>query len=177
VTIQNVRDERQDAGPDYFGAAVLDNIDVMAYWWARRRNPLSALHSSNVKLNGLTRIRIAVIGLLAVAILTIFNFMLDASGMKFPDIALFDKGIALVRPSLPTSGTVGWYTDSPGGASALQEYYLAQYALSPVVVVNNTNQKLVIASIHSGPAKITDPNLQLVRDFGNGIQLLRNKTK
>jgi hypothetical protein len=125
----------------------------------------------------LTRIRIAVIGLLAVAILTIFNFMLDASGMKFPEIGLFDNGISLVRQSLPTSGTVGWYTDAPGGASALQEFYLAQYALSPLVVVNNTDQKLVIASIHSAQGKVTDPKLQLVRDFGNGIQLLRNRTK
>lgn len=132
---------------------------------------------SGDKLNGLNRIRIAVIGLLAVAILTICNFMLDASGMKFPEIGLFDKGISLVRPSLPTSGTVGWYTDAPGGASALQEFYLAQYALSPVVVVNNTDQKLVVASIHSAQGKVTDPNLQLVRDFGNGIQLLRNRTK
>lgn len=97
--------------------------------------------------------------------------------MKFPDVGMFDRGISTIRPSLPPSGTVGWYTDSPNGASALQEFYLAQYALAPLVVVKNTDQKLVVGSIHSEQGRVTDPNLQMVRNFGNGIVLLRNTTK
>jgi hypothetical protein len=125
----------------------------------------------------LNRSTIAVSGLLALAVLTIYNLLLDSNGLKFSDIARFDRGIAEVRTSLPHAGTIGFYTDEPAGVNARQEYYLTQYAVAPVVLENNVDHELVIASVHSAESRINNPNLVLVRDFKNGIQLLRNKTK
>lgn len=97
--------------------------------------------------------------------------------MKFPDIAMFDSGVSKVRPSLPKTGVVGFYTDQPGNAGAPQEFYLTQYSIAPVLLENNVDHPLVIASIHTPESRVTNPNLKLVHDFNNGIQLFRNVTK
>jgi len=128
----------------------------------------------------LNRTKIAVFGLLAIVVLSIFNLLLDIPALKPPDITLFDGHVSRVRASLPPSGTIGYYTDftdPPGGTDALREYYLMQYALAPVVVEKSVDQKLVITSLHNSQIPIRNPNLQLVRDFGSGVQLLRNRTK
>ena len=125
----------------------------------------------------MSRNRIAVFGLLAVAVLTVFNLLLDVTHSEFGDIGQFDRGVAAVRTALPPAGTVGFFTDAPAGANAQQEYYLTQSSLAPVVVVNNTDQKLVVASIRNAATRPPNPNLQLVRDFRNGMQLYRNTSK
>ena len=128
----------------------------------------------------MNRSKIAVIGLLAIAVVSVFNLLLDIPGLQLPDITRYDKHVSQVRPSLPPSGTMGYYTDfkdPPGGTDALREYYLMQYALAPVVIERSVDQKLVITSLHNGETPIPNRNLQLVRDFGSGVQLLRNRTK
>lgn len=128
----------------------------------------------------MNRTRIAVFGLLAIVVLSVFNLLLDIPALTLPDIRQFDTHVARVRPSLPPTGVIGYYTDFtdvPGGSVATREYYLMQYALAPVVVENSVNQKLVITSLHNGQNPIRNRNLQLVRDFGSGVQLLRNITK
>jgi hypothetical protein len=125
----------------------------------------------------LNRGTIAAFGLLAVAVLTIFNLLLDARSMKFPDVAVFDSGVAQARPLLPPAGVAGFYNDDSASNTAATEYHLTQYALAPLVIENNVDHPLVIASIHNPQSRLTNPNLDLVRDFKNGVQLLRNKTK
>jgi len=128
----------------------------------------------------LNRTKIAVYGLLTIIVLTVFNLLLDIPPVKFPDISSFDKHVAQVRPSLPSSGTIGYYTDfadAPGAKDALREYELVQYALAPVVVDKSVDHKLVITSLHNAQNPIPNRNLKLVHDFGSGIQLLRNRTK
>jgi hypothetical protein len=120
----------------------------------------------------LIRIRIAVFGLLAVAGLTIFNLLLDVPGLRFSNIEQFDQHLAQVRAALPASATVGYYSDTPTGDTALEEYYLVQYALAPVVVAKNVDQDFVVANFHN--QNRTLPNkMEMVRDFGSGIALLR----
>ena len=97
-----------------------------------------------------------------------------------PDIATFDRHVSQVRAALPATGTIGYYTDfndPSGGTNALREYYLMQYALAPVVVENGVNQKLVITSLHNPENPVPNRRLQVVRDFGSGIKLLRNIAK
>lgn len=125
----------------------------------------------------MSRNRIGVFALLAISVLTVFNLLLDVPHSEFGDIGQFDRGVALLRPALPRTGVVGFYTDAPAGANALQEYYLTQYALAPLIVLNNTDQKLVVSSTRSAGSRPPNPNLELVRDFRNGMQLFRNKTK
>jgi hypothetical protein len=128
----------------------------------------------------LNRTGIAVYGLLAIAVLSIFNLLLDIPGQQLPDIARFDTHVAQVRPSLPPTGIIGYYTDftdPPGGTDAVREFNLMQYALAPVVIDKSVNQQLVVTSLHNGQNPIPNRNLRLVRDFGSGVELLRNITK
>ena len=134
----------------------------------------------NDTLNDLNRTKIAVFGVVALAVLSIFNLLLDIPGQKMPDIVQFDTYVARVRPSLPREGVIGYYTDlndTPGRSDAAREFYLMQYALVPVVVDMHVDHKLVITSLHDSRKPIPNRNLELVRDFGSGVQLLRNKTK
>jgi len=128
----------------------------------------------------LNRSKIAVIGLLAVAVLTVLNFLLDLPAVQLPDITRFDTHVARVRTAIPPTGMIGYYTDyvdPPGASDALREFYLVQYALVPVVVDKSVNQKLVITSLHRPQDPIRNPNLELVREYGSGVRLLRNRTK
>jgi hypothetical protein len=79
---------------------------------------------------------------------------------------------ASIRESLPKRGVIGYIgqpQDSPG------YYYVAQYALAPLVVDYSANHSIVLGNFpHSGPATFPN-NLKLIRDFGNGVLLLANK--
>lgn len=128
----------------------------------------------------MNRTRIAVFGLVAIAVFSIFNLLLDIPGLQLPDITRFDTHVSQVRPSLPPMGTIGYYTDftdAPGGTDALREFYLMQYALAPLVIEKSVDRKLVITSLHNSQNPIPNRNLQLVHDFGSGVELLRNTAK
>jgi hypothetical protein len=133
----------------------------------------------------LIRHRIAVIGILAVAAFSIFDFLLAVPALSFPDIDRYDKHVAeiAITPELPPSGIVGYWSDIEGDPNpnlqqeALQEYYLIQYALVPRVVVKGIGQKFVIANTHNKESRLPGANLELVRDFGTGFKVLRNKVR
>ncbi len=81
-----------------------------------------------------------------------------------------DQRFSALRSSLPPQGIVGYIGD-PGN---LADYYLAQYALAPLVVDRSPNHPLVVgnfpSSLHPAPH-----NLQLIKDFGNGVLLFAHK--
>ena len=82
-----------------------------------------------------------------------------------------------MRKALPAHGVVGYATDAaPDATTRSTEYYLTQYALSPVVVVDDATQPLVVANFHStavNPQVLRDRHLVPVQDFGNGVFLLK----
>jgi hypothetical protein len=84
-----------------------------------------------------------------------------------------DQRFAALKAALPKRGVIG-YVGEPGTA-ALADYYLAQYALAPLVVDHSPNHPIVIGNFPSSPAWPPSENLQLVKDFGNGVLLLANK--
>jgi hypothetical protein len=83
-----------------------------------------------------------------------------------------DLRFAAVKTSLPKQGVIG-YIGEPG-ALARGDYYLAEYALAPLVVDDSTNHPLILANFSNLPP-VAPPNLQLVKDFGNGVALFANK--
>lgn len=127
------------------------------------------------------RHRIAVYGLLALAVLTVFDFLLSVPGLVFSDIDKFDKHVVEVLPDVPSYGTVGYWSDLEGNTAVeqtlLQEYYLTQYALAPRVVVRSIGQNIVITHAHSANSRLPGANLQLVRDYGDGLKIFRKKTQ
>lgn len=80
-----------------------------------------------------------------------------------------DQRFAALKVKLPASGVIGYIGES--GDSATPDYYLAQYALAPLVVDLSANHPIVVGNFHSSPAEIP-PNLRLMEDFGNGVILL-----
>jgi len=79
-----------------------------------------------------------------------------------------DQRFAALKLKLPASGVVGYLGES--GDSATPDYYLAQYALAPLVVDLSADHPIVVGNFHSSSAEIP-PNLWLVEDFGNGVML------
>lgn len=93
------------------------------------------------------------------------------------------RGIAMdanrfrgLREILPARGVVGYLSDTTEGLEGSRIYYLTQYYVAPVVVARDPAHDLVIANFASTAAMATVAaahELTLVRDFGNGLALLR----
>ncbi|MGB9072935.1 MAG: hypothetical protein WCC22_09725 [Terriglobales bacterium] len=87
-----------------------------------------------------------------------------------------DQRFAELRRAMPGSGVVGYVGEA--GESGVADYYLAQYALAPVVVERSQDHQFVIGNFPaSRPASppATVKGLVLVKDFGNGVLLLAKK--
>ena len=94
-----------------------------------------------------------------------------AKGSSIDVAARSDQRFAVLKPSLPQRGVIG-YIGKPG-ALARGDYYRAEYALAPLVVDDSPNHSLVLANFPDEPL-LAPPNLQLVKDFGNGVALFTN---
>jgi hypothetical protein len=93
--------------------------------------------------------------------------------LRMDDIALrSEQRFTALRTQLPTRGVVGYVGQSDNRGT--EDYYLAQYALAPLLLEHSPNHPLVIASFPDAPP-VLPQNLELVRDFGNGVLLLSNK--
>lgn len=82
-----------------------------------------------------------------------------------------DERFAALKAALPPQGIVGYVGDSESPA----DYYLTQYALAPLIVDHSSSHPLVIGNFSKSPAAGWKGNLQLVKDFGNGVILFANK--
>jgi hypothetical protein len=86
-----------------------------------------------------------------------------------------DLRFSELRKALPQSGVVGYIGED--GPSAVVEYYLAQYALAPLVVDRSPNHAFVIGNFPSSAKASSNEATQfsLVRDFGNGVMLFATR--
>ncbi|HKI26855.1 MAG TPA: hypothetical protein VKA07_11060 [Candidatus Sulfotelmatobacter sp.] len=98
---------------------------------------------------------------------------------KADEIArLSDRRFAALRAELPQRGVVGYVGES--GSLAVADYYLAQYALTPLVVEHSANHRMVVGNFPSAAGEVPGQDLQLaqelqlVKDFGNGVLLFAN---
>jgi hypothetical protein len=83
-----------------------------------------------------------------------------------------DERFAPLKAALPDRGVVGYIGEA--GNSGTADYYLAQYALAPLVVENSPDHALVVANFPRSKPDSVPRNLELVTDFGNGVLLFRN---
>jgi len=84
-----------------------------------------------------------------------------------------DQRLASLKAALPARGVIG-YIGEPGIAGTA-DYYLAQYALAPLVVDNSENHSLVIGNFPGRPNEPVTANLKLIRNFGDGLLLFTNE--
>ena len=93
------------------------------------------------------------------------------------EVTLYDKRYERLKGMLPSHGVVGYFTDAKFDAKA---FYLTQYALSPVILVNNTEPKLILANFSDSSSRIQfckDNNLFLLEKVDNNIMLFSKKAE
>jgi hypothetical protein len=94
-----------------------------------------------------------------------------------------DERLQRLREYLPPRGIVGYASDGWNGSGfttveALQDYFLTQYALAPVIVVRGTDLPIVVGNYPGDTATGTTgvraypAGLVLRRDLGDGVLLL-----
>jgi hypothetical protein len=84
-----------------------------------------------------------------------------------------DERFRALKAELPQRGVVGYIGET--GNLAVGDYYLAQYALAPVVVDRSGNHPLVVGNFPAGsPPGDETLSLHVVKDFGGGVLLFSN---
>ncbi|HEU0123278.1 MAG TPA: hypothetical protein VFQ91_22305 [Bryobacteraceae bacterium] len=98
-----------------------------------------------------------------------------------PDgVTAFDSRFQQLRAMLPPKGIIGYITDpgvSATDVNANAEFYLTQYALAPLIVVNSTTPRYLVGNFHhlTTTGSLRDKGYRLIKEFGNGIALLENE--
>jgi hypothetical protein len=91
-------------------------------------------------------------------------------------LSAFDRRLAPLQHALRGEPAVGYLPpfgnlESPGGAA---HFYMTRFALAPVIVLNDVQQPLVVAD-GVGDARRIPAHLEVARDFGDGLLLLRTR--
>lgn len=95
---------------------------------------------------------------------------------------IFVDRFAGLKNELNPGETVGYLSDTPPEQSGLwvTDYYLTQYALTPILVDNNENHPFIVGNFHNPDYKINitaDKKLYELKDFGNGVFLFSREEK
>src|ERR1700739_955969 len=80
-----------------------------------------------------------------------------------------DLRFARLRAALPQRGVIGYVGEA--GEPGIAPYYLAQYALAPLVLDRSPNHALVVGNFPSSPPVASPEKLRLITNFGNGVLL------
>ena len=100
------------------------------------------------------------------------------------EITAYEGRFQSLRRALPSSGVVGYLGDPKLSAGDGEEskqtallhfrrYLLAQYAVAPILLVENTDPDLLIGNFEPGMPGEVPPGFAVARDFGDGVVLLR----
>lgn len=120
-----------------------------------------------------TRTRIVVLVFISCALLSSARLVVQdpIPGHSAPDDVerQSDLRFARLKAVLPQRGVVGYVGDA--GESGVAPYYLAQYALAPLVLDRSPSHKLVIGNFSLRDAPTSLEKLRLVKDFGDGVLL------
>lgn len=88
-------------------------------------------------------------------------------------IARFDE----IKKALPARGVVCYITNSDDSFAAKKNYFLAQYALAPLVVRTEADCDPLIGDFPASTTPSVDSRRFVVlRNFGNGLTLLGRNT-
>jgi len=74
-----------------------------------------------------------------------------------------------LKAALPQRGVIGYVGDA--GQAGIAPYYLAQYALAPLVLDRSPNHPLVVGNFPSNAPAVPFAKLRVVKDFGDGVLL------
>jgi hypothetical protein len=129
-----------------------------------------------------------------IAVLTVFALFATVESFRQARPVLFgrvpvsptaasEQRFAGLKAALPPRGLVGYLSPVPPdkvfrGTANVAQFYLTQYALVPLLVVNDPHQAYVVGNFFHGSAAQASryPDLETARDFGHGVMLFRRRT-
>ncbi len=88
------------------------------------------------------------------------------------------RDLDALREMLPKSGVIGYVSDqNPLESDAMRDHYQAEYALSPLLLVRDAKAPYVIVNCRysTDGTCFVDREFVLVKEFGSGIRLYRQK--
>jgi hypothetical protein len=103
--------------------------------------------------------------------------------LKGPDRteeARYERRLQPLKELLPEHAVVGYVTDDGMSIEKkLKDFYLAQYMLSPRLLVRDIHYPYVIGAYYEieRPNRTASQNLILIKDFGYGIQLYQGRER
>jgi hypothetical protein len=95
------------------------------------------------------------------------------------DISEHEKKYEKLREILPVNGIVGYISDDQKDENA-GRYYIAQYALAPMIVTRSLDQKIIIGNFRTSSPKseiCEKYGLVTVKDYGNGLTIFSRDIK
>jgi len=101
-----------------------------------------------------------------------------AAGPGSDPMTLFGTRLDPMRRDLPSSGIVGYVTDTSNDLqnNPDREFIWTRYYLAPLLVTVGSHWHYVVGNFHNPvPSKLlSDSHLVLVRNYGNGMLLFVN---
>lgn len=132
------------------------------------------------------RIRLAMLSIIICALL--INCYVLIENIRFPEktrqnISKYDKRFIRLRQLLPRHGVIGYISDDEHEGDqdfADSRIFLAQYYLSPVILVRSLDYSLIVGNfLNHTPDLDTYRKQGLIplQDFGNGVVLFKREPK
>jgi hypothetical protein len=128
------------------------------------------------------RPRLALVLIAVAALLPAVSLLLELGqiGWRRRDdaISAFDRRLAPLRDAVRGQEAIGYLPpggslEAPGGAA---HFYMTRYALAPVIVVAEQQQPMIVADGVGDRGRLP-PDLEIARDFGGGLFLLRPRAR
>ena len=139
-----------------------------------------------MKLSYSNRIKIIVVLSILVAFQSSIKDLIAESGRYFRTekcnrFITYDNKFKELTRILPHFITVGYFTDQDDSElNKLEAFGLTQYALAPVILVNNTEPQLIVGHFYRPIIKkmfCEENNYRLLNDFDNGVILLSKRAE
>jgi len=100
------------------------------------------------------------------------------------EVSVYERRFDRLRQALPPTGVVGYlgYPDPAGRPSDtvpspallhFRRYLLAQYALAPLLLVEDTTRALVVGNFEPGAERVPPAGFGTAGEFGDGLLLFQ----
>ena len=122
---------------------------------------------------------IALVGLLISCLVSSLGYAVSrVTKFSRDDISQYEHRFARLKAEIPEKATIGYINDEKDSLLATKKFYVAQYVLSPRILINGTESEIVITDFYSSPSSSWKPtDFVLIKDLGEGVALYNRRTK
>jgi hypothetical protein len=97
------------------------------------------------------------------------------------EVTVYESRFRELKNWLPKRGVVGYFDGVASGSRTIDDskrFFLAQYAVAPMLVVRDRYPELVIGNLRPGMDSVRiPPELRVVHDFGDGLLLMKHRSR